>query len=46
MRVLVIPDIHLKGWIFDKAADILNEKKRSVLCALWTLQTIGVRRWK
>lgn len=25
MRVLVIPDIHLKGWLFDKAANILND---------------------
>ena len=25
MRVLVIPDIHLKPWIFDKAEDILKE---------------------
>lgn len=27
MRVLVIPDIHLKGWIFDKAEIILNDAK-------------------
>lgn len=27
MRVLVIPDIHLKPWIFDRAGEILNEGK-------------------
>ena len=27
MRVLVIPDIHLKSWIFDRAEDILKEGK-------------------
>lgn len=27
MRVLVIPDIHLKPWIFDRAEKILNEGK-------------------
>ena len=27
MKVLVIPDIHLKPWIFDRAADILTEGK-------------------
>lgn len=27
MRVLVIPDIHLKTWIFDCAEDILKDGK-------------------
>ena len=27
MRVLVIPDIHLKPWIFDRAEEILKEGK-------------------
>ena len=27
MRVLVIPDIHLKTWIFDRAEDILRDGK-------------------
>lgn len=27
MKVLVIPDIHLKKWIFDKAESMLNEGK-------------------
>ena len=27
MRVLVIPDIHLKSWIFDQAEEILKEGK-------------------
>lgn len=27
MKVLVIPDIHLKKWIFDRAADILKASK-------------------
>ncbi|MBE5824020.1 MAG: metallophosphoesterase [Butyrivibrio sp.] len=27
MKVLVIPDIHLKPWIFDRAAEILREGK-------------------
>ena len=27
MKVLVIPDIHLKKWIFDRAEDILKEGK-------------------
>lgn len=27
MRVLVIPDIHLKTWIFDRAEDILKDGK-------------------
>lgn len=27
MKVLVIPDIHLKVWIFDRAADILEDGK-------------------
>ena len=27
MKVLVIPDIHLKKWIFDKAEGILKEGK-------------------
>ena len=25
MRVLVIPDVHLKPWMFDRAAEIMNE---------------------
>ena len=24
MRVLVIPDIHLKPWMFDKAVEVMN----------------------
>ena len=27
MKVLAIPDIHLKPWIFDRASEILTEKK-------------------
>ena len=27
MRILVIPDIHLKTWIFDRAEDILKASK-------------------
>ena len=27
MKVLVIPDIHLKSWIFDKAEVILRQGK-------------------
>lgn len=27
MRVLVIPDIHLKTWIFDRAEKILKDGK-------------------
>lgn len=27
MKVLVIPDIHLKAWIFDRAEDILKSAK-------------------
>ena len=27
MKVLVIPDIHLKAWIFDRAADVLRAGK-------------------
>lgn len=27
MRILVIPDIHLKTWIFDRAEDILKADK-------------------
>jgi hypothetical protein len=28
MRILVIPDIHLKTWIFDRAEDILKTGNR------------------
>ena len=27
MKVLVIPDIHLKTWIFDRAEDIMKSGK-------------------
>ncbi|MCR5836116.1 MAG: metallophosphoesterase [Lachnospiraceae bacterium] len=27
MKILVIPDVHLKKWIFDKAEEILNDGK-------------------
>ena len=27
MRILVIPDIHLKTWIFDRAEEILKADK-------------------
>ena len=27
MKVLVIPDVHLKTWIFDKAENILKSGK-------------------
>ena len=27
MKVLVIPDVHLKPWLFDRASEILNMKK-------------------
>ena len=26
MKVLVIPDVHLKPWLFDRAAEIMNEE--------------------
>ena len=29
MHVLVIPDIHLKPWIFDRAEKILKDGKRN-----------------
>lgn len=27
MRVLVIPDVHLKPWMFEQAAVLMREKK-------------------
>ncbi len=26
MKVLIIPDVHLKPWIFDQAEDIMRDK--------------------
>lgn len=35
MKVLVIPDIHMKAWIFDRADDILkNGKADSAVCLM------------
>ena len=34
MRVLVIPDIHLKPWIFDKAEEILKAGKADIAVCL------------
>ena len=25
MKILVIPDVHLKPWIFDKAEELMNK---------------------
>ena len=44
MRVLVIPDIHLKAWIFDRAEDILKDGRADrAVCLMdmpddWNLQ--------
>ena len=32
MRVLVIPDVHLKPWMFEQAAVLMREKRRTVQC--------------
>ena len=34
MRVLVIPDIHLKSWLFDRAENILKEGKADISVCL------------
>ena len=34
MNVLVIPDIHLKTWLFDKAEAILKEGKADMAVCL------------
>jgi len=35
MRILVIPDIHLKAWIFDRAEDILRAGRAdSAVCLM------------
>ena len=34
MRVLVIPDVHLKAWLFDKAEAILEAGKADVAVCL------------
>ena len=34
MNVLVIPDIHLKTWLFDKAEAILKEGKADMVVCL------------
>lgn len=34
MNVLVIPDIHLKTWLFDKAEVILKEGKADMAVCL------------
>ncbi len=34
MKVLVIPDIHLKGWIFDRAEEIIRSGKADVAVCL------------
>ena len=34
MRILVIPDIHLKTWIFDRAEDILKASKADQHCGV------------
>lgn len=44
MQILVIPDIHLKPWIFDRAEDILESNKADrAVCLMdipdnWDLQ--------
>jgi predicted phosphodiesterase len=34
MKILVIPDIHLKTWIFDRAENILNENRADMAVCL------------
>ena len=43
MRVLVIPDIHLKTWIFDRAEKILKDGKYK--CQHQNVH-LGVRRYE
>ena len=44
MKVLVIPDVHLKPWMFDRASEILNMKKADCAVCLmdiaddWNMQ--------
>ena len=34
MKVLVIPDVHLKTWIFDKAENVLKSGKADLAVCL------------
>ena len=35
MKVLVIPDVHLKPWIFSRASDLMKEKTADqVICLM------------
>ncbi|WP_408070730.1 hypothetical protein [Butyrivibrio sp. JL13D10] len=40
MKVLVIPDIHLKFWIFDRAEEILNTGKANKAVCLMDMESM------
>ena len=42
MRVLVIPDIHLKPWIFDRTEKILRDGKADRAVCLMDMPEYGI----